>query len=61
MKLQCICRKAMIGQCQSDFTPLFEDKHKKEVVAMAVSEDLLVSLSKEQDLVIWSTRSKVTT
>ena len=28
---------------------------------MAVSEDLLVSLSKEQDLVIWSTRSKVTT
>merc|ERR1719336_1976451 len=35
------------------------DKHKKEVVAMAVSEDLLVSVSKDQDLVTWSTRSKV--
>ena len=48
-----------MGQCQFDFPPLFEDKHKKEVVAMAVSEDLLVSVSKDQDLVIWSTRSKV--
>ena len=48
-----------MGQCQFDFTPLFEDKHKKEVVAMAVSEDLLVSVSKDQDLVTWSTRSKV--
>ena len=52
-------RKAIMGQCQFDFTPLFEDKHKKEVVAMAVSEDLLVSVSKDQDLVTWSTRSKV--
>ena len=48
-----------MGQYQFDFTPLFEDKHKKEVVAMAVSEDLLVSVSKDQDLVTWSTRSKV--
>ena len=35
------------------------DKHKKEVVAMAIADDLLVSISKDGDLITWSIKTKV--
>ena len=35
------------------------DKHRKEVVAMATADDLLVSTSKDADLITWSMKNKV--
>ena len=35
------------------------DKHRKEVVAMATADDLLVSTSKDADLITWSIKNKV--
>ena len=35
------------------------EKHKKEIVAMATVDDLLVSISKDADLITWSMKNKV--
>ena len=42
-----------------DSIDCYVDKHKKEVVAMATADDLLVSISKDADLITWSMKNKV--
>ena len=41
-----------------DSIDCYVDKHKKEVVAMATADDLLVSISKDADLITWSMKNK---